>query len=317
MMVKVPNYICYWVPMVQNNYSLLPDNNDDNAGSALDLKAIRESKGLTLKDIFKITRISVVNLEAIENNDLHLLPAPVYTKTFIKTYAKALGVDSKNILERYAKHLESLKETLPEEQAKISAQKKALSPPVLIWSIATLIFCSLIFLSFALHDKTEMDVSAPVHPPQTTKVVDGSSQEAPPADVSTAASTIETAPVVTEKAPVPPKVVQQKDPVVETVKPPAPIPVAVSGDQNRQKEAVSPARYRLSITARELTWLKIVSDQNPPYEILLKPGDKIDRSATKSFQVDIGNAGGIDVEFQGKSTGSLGKSGEVIHLNLP
>ena len=307
--------------MVQNKFSLLPDNYDDTADSPLDLKAIRESKGLTLKDIFKITRISVVNLEAIENNDLHLLPAPVYTKTFIKTYAKALGVDSKNILERYAKHLESLKKPLPEERTELTARKRTISPPVLIWLIAVLIFCALIFLSFALHDKTEMEISAPVHPiqqTQTAKAVDSPSQEAPSADISKAASNPETAPVATQKTPVSPNVAQQRDPSAGTVKTPVPIPAAAaSEDPKRQKAAVSQAQYRLRITAKEPTWLKIVSDQNPPYEIMLKPGDKIDHSAVKFFQIDIGNAGGIDAEFQGKSMGRLGKSGEVIHLNLP
>ena len=68
--------------------------------------------------------------------------------------------------------------------------------------------------------------------------------------------------------------------------------------------------------ARELTWLRIKADHNPPYEILLKPGEKIEKSASQ-FMIDIGNAGGITIEFQGKSLGNLGKQGEVVHLSLP
>jgi hypothetical protein len=33
--------------------------------------------------------------------------------------------------------------------------------------------------------------------------------------------------------------------------------------------------------------------------------------------IDVGNAGGIDIDFQGKSLGNLGKQGEVVHLKLP
>jgi hypothetical protein len=68
--------------------------------------------------------------------------------------------------------------------------------------------------------------------------------------------------------------------------------------------------------ARELTWIRIKADHNPPYEILLKPGEKIEKSASQ-FMIDIGNAGGIAIEFQGKSLGNLGKQGEVVHLTLP
>jgi cytoskeletal protein RodZ len=84
-------------------------NEEINNHAFLTLKEKRESLGLTLKDIFQRTRISVVNLEAIENGALHLLPVPIYTRNFIKTYARALDIDSKPILESYENYLNSLK----------------------------------------------------------------------------------------------------------------------------------------------------------------------------------------------------------------
>jgi cytoskeletal protein RodZ len=72
------------------------------------LKEKREALGLTLKDIFQRTRITAVNLEAIENGNLHLLPVPIYTRNFIKTYARALGIDSNPILDAYEDYLISL-----------------------------------------------------------------------------------------------------------------------------------------------------------------------------------------------------------------
>jgi hypothetical protein len=71
------------------------------------------------------------------------------------------------------------------------------------------------------------------------------------------------------------------------------------------------------ITAREMTWIRIVEDQKPPYQILLRPGDQIERQAEEVFSLDVGNAGGIDVYFQGKLLSSMGKSGEVVHVVLP
>ena len=80
-----------------------PSNNSQ------ELKATREALGLSLADLFQRTRISVAYLQAIENNDFHLLPVPVYTKNFIKTYASALGIDSKPILINYEDYLNSRK----------------------------------------------------------------------------------------------------------------------------------------------------------------------------------------------------------------
>jgi cytoskeleton protein RodZ len=43
----------------------------------------------------------------------------------------------------------------------------------------------------------------------------------------------------------------------------------------------------------------------------------VERQAEEVFSIDVGNAGGIDVQFQGKPLSSLGRSGEVIHFVLP
>jgi cytoskeletal protein RodZ len=75
---------------------------------ASDLKSLREARGLTLRDIFDRTRISVINLEAIEKEDYDALPPPVFTKAFIKTYAKMLEADSSIALARYEQYLEAL-----------------------------------------------------------------------------------------------------------------------------------------------------------------------------------------------------------------
>jgi hypothetical protein len=70
------------------------------------------------------------------------------------------------------------------------------------------------------------------------------------------------------------------------------------------------------MAARKLTWLRVTADNKPPYEILLQPGEKIERDASH-FIIDVGNAGGIDITFQGKSLGNLGELGQVVHLKLP
>lgn len=51
--------------------------------------------------------------------------------------------------------------------------------------------------------------------------------------------------------------------------------------------------------------------------MVIQRGDIVERSADEAFIVDIGNAGGVDVSFQGKSLGNLGKKGQVVHLKLP
>ena len=72
----------------------------------------------------------------------------------------------------------------------------------------------------------------------------------------------------------------------------------------------------LVISAIEETWIRIKADQTPSFQILLKAGEKFERKAA-SFDMDIGNAGGIKIQFKGKKMENLGKSGQVVHLRLP
>jgi hypothetical protein len=57
-------------------------------------------------------------------------------------------------------------------------------------------------------------------------------------------------------------------------------------------------------------------DDKQPYEVLLDAGEKIAQKAAR-FNMDIGNAGGVRIQFDGKTIENLGKSGQVIHLRLP
>ena len=86
-----------------------------------DLKTLREERGLTIEDIFLKTRINATILNAIENGEFHLLPAPVYTKKFIQIYAEAIGIDAGIILAHYQRYVDE-KQVVPEEVKVVKAQ---------------------------------------------------------------------------------------------------------------------------------------------------------------------------------------------------
>ncbi len=53
----------------------------------------RSRRGISLNDAERTTRINRVYLEAIEDGRLETLPAPVYTRGFVRLYARYLGLD--------------------------------------------------------------------------------------------------------------------------------------------------------------------------------------------------------------------------------
>jgi len=251
------------------------------------LKALREASGLSLPDIFETTRVGLIYLAAVESGEFNRLPPPVYARNFIWEYARTVGVDEKPILDRYEKYLESLKPTVKETEIQKPWPETGGRNRFLFASLAAVIIAGALVSALFLYDRA----GKPASPPP---VADSPSP----------------APVMPEPAPtaaVPAASAQATTAGSVTASPGAAI----------QSPAAAGKMYHLVIEARELTWIRITEDRNPAYQALLKPGDKIERMASDYFQLDIGNAGGINLTFQGKSLGSLGKPGQIIHMRLP
>lgn len=65
------------------------------------LRQAREAKGLDLRDVADNTRIAISYLAAIEDDNYKPLPGGVFNKGFVRSFAKAVGVDEKEALADY------------------------------------------------------------------------------------------------------------------------------------------------------------------------------------------------------------------------
>lgn len=65
------------------------------------LKKAREEKGLSIDDIQNETKIRKKYLEAIEENNFDILPGKVYLKVFVKGYARKVGLNYQELLNKY------------------------------------------------------------------------------------------------------------------------------------------------------------------------------------------------------------------------
>jgi len=82
------------------------------AGFGEALRRAREERGLSLAEVERATRIRARHLAALENEDLSGL-SPVYSRGFLRTYARFLGLDAEELLARYPEPAEPPLPSLP------------------------------------------------------------------------------------------------------------------------------------------------------------------------------------------------------------
>src|SRR5450631_632596 len=254
-----------------------------------DLRALREERGLTIEEIFLKTRISAKILNAIENGEYQLLPAPASTKKFIQMYAEAVGIDAGIILAHYQRHLDETQvepEKVTVVKAQIAFDRKPF-PRYLRYAVPVVAIIAAACMYAFLYEKE------------------------PPGIVQRNVTVVERKEVVSKPA------LAVKEAPPETVpNVPQALPPAVVAPKETPQTPDN-TRLNLLIEAREDTWLKIAEDRNPPYQITLKKGEKLSRNAREFFVIDVGNAAGVNVTFLGKSLGNLGRKGQIVHLRLP
>jgi cytoskeletal protein RodZ len=70
------------------------------------LREARMGARLDVSEIEAQTKIRAKYLRALENEEWSLLPGPTFVKSFLRTYAQALGLDGRGLVEEYRLHHE-------------------------------------------------------------------------------------------------------------------------------------------------------------------------------------------------------------------
>ena len=73
----------------------------------------------------------------------------------------------------------------------------------------------------------------------------------------------------------------------------------------------------LHVTAIDDTWIKVIIDDKDSKEYNLISGEELELEALAGFNLLIGNAGGLEMEFNGEPIKISGKAGEVVNIQLP
>ena len=248
-----------------------------------ELKFLREGRNLSLEDVSQTTRISRRYLEYIESNRFDQLPGGAFNRAFIRSYAQFLGMNPKEALQQYSKQAPSPREKSGRREPPLHRHR-----PLIRFVISSTMTLTLIVLGGLLLyreiriTRTEMEEAR--------------------AKVTT---TLEAMVIpTTTLAPAEPSIPGESP--AGTLPPPS------------QETNIVPEQYpiNLIIEAVNQCWISVNADGRQITSQLLARGDKLPFRAHNQIALIIGNAGGINLRFNGNALRKLGASGEVQKVIL-
>src|SRR5258707_4433560 len=110
------------------------------------LREARMRERIDISEIEARTKIRAKYLRALENEEWDLLPGPTYVKSFLRTYAEALDLDAKLLVDEYKLRHERLSEVelQPINAAAPGRERRRQTPILPRWAILLVIFVGLI-----------------------------------------------------------------------------------------------------------------------------------------------------------------------------
>jgi cytoskeleton protein RodZ len=269
----------------------------------------RHERGLDLADIARETRIPLRHLAALEEDRHGQLPALAYSTGFVRTYAGLLGLNADQLVRQFRGETTQLESTSPLAEEELAAESRIPSRSLILTSLAALALLIAGIIYFASRESAPAEGAAV--PEQAMAEVD------PPVLSESAAPPV----ADTVKPPEPPV----SDPLAaaspQTVSPgtmaagtPAALP-ALPGAAGPVVAGVPPVG--LVLRANEDSWIK-VSDGGPvSLKIgILKAGETYSVPQMPGIKLTTGNAGGVDVIFNGKQLPAIGAKG-MVAKNVP
>lgn len=277
------------------------------------LREEREKRRFSLAQIANDTCIREGYLTAIESGDISSLPGEFFYRSFVRQYAQYLGLDGLAIERQLDSELPPQREG--EAAARLRASLEARNTGL---SISPSYPRGQQFIETEGSEFGEK--SAGFREPRDLRpymafalvllTASGSwlvwqrmNAAVPETTVQAGTATPETQPLVTKRLPAASE--------SRTESQPSPAPAAEMPQAGKASAQADPGKpVQLLVAATERSWLRMQADNTTSYIGVLESGEQwaVEGSTATIF---TGNAGGLDVMFNGKSIGPIGPHGQV------
>jgi cytoskeleton protein RodZ len=286
------------------------------------LKSEREKRDVSIDQITKLTRLRRHFIEALETEDWKHLPAPVFVRGFIRAYARALNLDEGKVFDLY-EGTTPPDMSVPQPVAAAPAARK--TSRYVVGTVALLGI--IVAFYFWRADRIEQPPKTPKTERTAKKQASVEPSEQIPTDSEEEALTSIEEGVNDPDARLAallddiykPVDILAEERLAQYLKTAQPASGSVLRPANTAESPAAPPTEWLTLRGivKTRTWVRIYVDDQAPKEFIFQPGSRPQWKAKQGFSVLIGNAAGIDFEFNGEEIRALGNLGQVVRLNFP
>jgi cytoskeletal protein RodZ len=275
----------------------IPVENPGKSPGAV-LKRCREFHDISLEEVSQTTKIGIVYLRALEEDQISGFASLTYLKGFLRIYSDYLGLNPDDMARMYDKLYSGKDRKIKVESAPANIERPSRSLASLKKLVLPVLLMLLILITATLFKRQTTPAIRQFQPVTTPSVT------LPVSAVQSIHTSAKSSMVQSET----------DEPKVGSVK-----ATATEGSDKLEpsKKATDKSKgFILKIRVTQNGNLTAVVDGSvaQPYELTV--GDIIEWKAEKSVALDLSNAGGVDVELNGKPLKQLGSAGKPAMVVL-
>jgi cytoskeleton protein RodZ len=273
------------------------------------LRQARERKGISLGQIAKATKIPPAALDALERNDLSRLPGGIFSRSFVRSYARQVGLDPEQTLQEFLAQSEEGAESpdgaiphpglaMPhahdhlavDDEAEFESRQKMASVVLRLVLISLPIAIAVIYVNSR--------AASPRQPGEGETPLAAETMVAPAAI-----------------------------PASERAAPDVVAPASIPGASSTAGSTGSAARAEFPVPARGETidieiapsaecWVQLTVDGRVAVSRLVPPGDRERHTFTDRAVLKVGDAGACTTFLNGRAIRPLGRAGQVRTVTI-
>ena len=263
------------------------------------LRAAREARGLSLRQVARATRIPVAVLEAIERGELERLPGGIFGRGFIRAYAAEVGLDPEATLRQCLDECPAMNLAPAaidlEADSEFESRRRAAAVAAWLLALSVPAAVAIVYL-------TQREPSAPARPSAVGEVAASAGRrEAGSVLPHDPARGVSAAPAVADS----PAVARG----IATATTSPPLEASSHGD-------AAPVAIAIDVEPTGRCWVQVSTDGREPQARTLGAGERARYAFAESALVIVGDAARCGLRVDGRPLRPPGKPGEVRRLRL-